>query len=75
MYIVHIIEYLVDRTDDNKVFIKNLSDETIKELNQKQATEENITKIVKENIDKFSKKIVTLEKQEEKIVVKKVEKE
>ena len=76
-YKVHIVEYLVDRTDEsgNKAIIKNLSNETVKELNQKQATEENITNAVKENIGKFSKKKVTLEKQEENIVVKKVEKE
>ena len=76
-YIVHIVEYLVDFTDEsgNKAIIKNLSEETIKELNQKQATEENITKVVKENISKFNKKKVTLEKQDDNLVIKKVEKE
>ncbi|MBR0350810.1 MAG: hypothetical protein IJH76_03180 [Clostridia bacterium] len=76
-YSVHIVEYLVDYTDEsgNKAIIKNLSDETIKELSQKQATEENITKAVKENMSKFNKKEVTLEKQGENIVIKKVEKE
>lgn len=76
-YIAHIVEYLVDFTDEsgNKAIIKNLSDEKIKELNQKQATEENITKVVKENISKFNKKKVTLEKQDDKLVIKKVEKE
>lgn len=76
-YAVRIVEYLVDYTDEEgrTVKIKNLKEEIIKEITDREATEENITKIVKTNIDKFSKKQVTLEKDGEKLVIKKVEKE
>ena len=76
-YLVKIVEYVLDYTDESgkKVVIKNLQDEVIKELNQKQVTEEIITDIVKQNINKFSKKQVTIEKEDEKLVIKKVEKD
>ncbi len=76
-YTVEIIEYLVDYTNSEKdsIEIKNLKEETIYKLTEEEATEGNITKVIKENLDKFNKKKVTLEKENEKIVVKKVEKE
>ena len=76
-YVAQIIEYLVDYTeaDNGKVVIKNLNDETIMEVTEESATESNIKKIIKENIDRFSKKKVTFENEDEKIIVKKVEKE
>lgn len=75
-YVVEIVEYLVDYTDseNGKVVIKNLNEDKIYELTEEEATDGNIKKVVKENMDKFSKKKVTLEK-EETVVVKKVEKE
>lgn len=74
-YTAEIVEYLVDFTnsDNGKVLIKNLKEETIYELIEEEATDGNIQKVVKENIDKFTKKQVTLENEGEKIVVKKVE--
>lgn len=74
-YLVKIVEYIVDYTDEKVVKIKNLQDEVIKELPEKQATEEKITEVVKENLDKFSKKQVTLEIENEKLVIKKVVKD
>ena len=76
-YIVEIVEYLVDYTDseNGKVSVKNLNNDLIYDLTEETATEGNINKVVKENIDKFTKKKVTLEKDNEKVVVKKVEKE
>ncbi len=74
-YTAEIVEYLVDYTnsDDGKIQIKNLEDEKIYDLTEEEATDGNIKKVVKENMDKFTKKQVILEKEEEKIVVKKVE--
>lgn len=76
-YNVEIIEYLVDYSDfeDGKITIKNLNNETIYEIINIDLTKEEITKIVKENINKFTKKKITLEKEGENIVIKKVEKE
>ena len=76
-YTVQIVEYLVDYTDseNDKVLIKNLNEEIIYELTEEEATDGNVTKIVKENIDKFTKKKVTLQKENENIIIKKVEKE
>ena len=74
-YMIEIIEYLVDYTnsDNGKVSIKNLDEETIYELTEEEATDGNIKKVVKENIDKFTKKKVTLENEDGRIVIIKVE--
>ena len=76
-YTVEIVEYLVDYTneDEGKIIIKDLNEKIIKELTTEEATESNIKKIVKDNIDNLNKKKVTLEKENENIVIKKVEKE
>ena len=76
-YIIEIVEYLVDYTDteNNKVVVKNLNEDKIYELTQEEGTQSNIKKVVRENIEKFTKKKVSLEKENEKIVIKKVEKE
>ena len=76
-YTVEIIEYLVDYTneDDGKIIIKDLNEKIIKELTTEEATESNIKKIIKDNIDAFNKKKITLEKENENIIIKKVEKE
>ena len=76
-YKVEIVEYLIDYTnvENGKVEIKNLKDEKIYELKEEEATAGNVKKVVKENIGKFSKKKVYLEKEDERIVVKKIEKE
>lgn len=76
-YKVEIVEYLIDYTnvENGKVEIKNLKDEKIYELKEEEATEGNVAKVVKENMDKFSKKKVILEKEDGRIIVKKVEKE
>lgn len=76
-YLVTIVEYLIDYTDEEGriVKIKNLEEKEIKQIPEKQATEETITKVVKENIKEFSKKKVTLEKEGEQLVIRKVEKE
>lgn len=74
-YTAEIVEYLVDYTnsDEGKIIIKNFNEETIYELTEEEATEGNTKKIVKENLEKFTKKQVTLEKEGERIVIKKVE--
>lgn len=76
-YTIEIIEYLIDYTEseNGKIFIKNLNNENIYELNEDQVVEGNIKKLIKQDISKFSKKKVTLEKEEEKLVIRKVEKE
>lgn len=76
-YTIEIIEYLIDYTDseNGKIFIKNLNDENIYELKEDQVVESNLKKLIKQDISKFSKKKITLEKEEEKLVIRKVEKE
>lgn len=76
-YIVQIVEYLVDYTnaEEEKVTIQNLNGDKIYELTEEEATDGNVKKIVRENLDRFTKKKITLEKQGENIVIKKVEKE
>lgn len=73
-YKIQIVEYLVDYTDseNGKIIIKNLNDEVIKET----INEENpdILQIVKDNLDRFSKKNITLVKENERLIIKKVEK-
>lgn len=75
-YTAEIAEYLVDYTnsDNGKISIKNLNEEIIAEISSEE-TESNIVQIIKNNIDKFSKKKITLENNNEKLIVKKVEKE
>lgn len=72
-YKIQIVEYLVDYTDseNGKIIIKNLNDEVIKET----INEENpdILQIVKDNLDRFSKKNITLVKENERLIIKKVE--
>ena len=72
-YKIQIVEYLVDYTDseNGKIIIKNLNDEVIKEI----INEENpdILQIVKDNLDRFSKKNITLAKENERLIIKKVE--
>ena len=74
---VELIEYLVDysETENGRITIKNLDNEIIYEIINKDLTKEEITKIIKDNINKFSKKKITLGKEDQKIVIKKVEKE
>ena len=74
-YIVEIAEYLIDYTDsDNgKITIKNLNQDIMSELDSEEE-KSNIVQIVKDNIDKFSKKIITLEKENEGLIIKKVQK-
>ena len=74
IYDVEIAEYLVDYTnsDSGKIKIKNTNEEEIYELTEEDATEGNIKKVVKENMDKFTKKIVKLEKDNDKIFIKSV---
>lgn len=75
IYDVEIAEYLVDYTnsDSGKIKIKNTNEEEIYELTEEEATDGNIKKVVKENMDRFTKKQIELEKENESIYVKKVE--
>ena len=75
IYDVEIAEYLVDYTnsDSGKIKIKNTNEEEIYELTEEEATDGNIQKVVKENMDRFTKKQIELEKENESIYVKKVE--
>ncbi|MBR3002760.1 MAG: hypothetical protein IKF38_04265 [Clostridia bacterium] len=75
IYTIEIVEYLVDYTDseNGKIVIRNINEENIYELTEEEATESNIKNIVKENMDRFSKKHVILEKQQDNLIIKKVE--
>ena len=75
IYDVEIAEYLVDYTnsDSGKIKIKNTNEEEIYELTEEEATDGNIQKVVKENMERNTKKQIELEKENESIYVKKVE--
>ena len=78
-YEVEIIEYLEDYSPmlkeepENYVIIRNLKEEEISRTNSSSEDEE--LDIVKRNIEKFSKKKVWIETKDNKLYVKKVEKE
>lgn len=70
-YQVVIIEYLVDYSDESNISIENTNEEKVRVIGV-QDNEVEIQNIVKENKDKFTKKTLTLEKENEKLIIKKV---
>ena len=72
-YLVEIIEYLADYSEENSIIIRNTSEEEIGRAN----IEDNETKmqeIVKNNIERFTKKEIKIKKEKDLLVVTKVEK-
>ena len=73
-YIVDIIEYIEDYSEGNTVKVTNLDNEVIGNMDSNES-ESKIQDIVKENIDRFSKKKIYLKSENNRLIIKKVEKE
>ena len=73
-FVVEIIEYLEDYSEENDIKVFNFSNEEIGKININES-ESKIQDIVKTNKDKFSKKKIYLKKENDKLVVEKIEKE
>lgn len=73
-YIVYIIEYIEDYSEGNTVKVTNLDNEVIGNMDSNES-ESKIQDIVKENIDRFSKKKIYLKSENNRLIIKKVEKE
>ena len=72
-YEVEIIEYLEDYSQNDNVIVKTTNDEEIGRVLASES-ETNIEEIVKNNKDRFSKKKVYLKKENDSLVIEKVEK-
>lgn len=73
-YIVDIIEYIEDYSEGNTVKVTNLDNEVIGNIDSNES-ESKIQDIVKENIDRFNKKKIYLKSENNRLIIKKVEKE
>lgn len=73
-YIVEIVEYLEDYSEENSVIIRNLQEEEIGRVGVSDS-ETKIQEIVKNNIDRFGKKKVYLKTENNNLIVQKVENE
>ena len=73
-FVVEIIEYLEDYSEENDIKVFNFNNEEIGKININES-ESKIQDIVKTNKDKFSKKKIYLKKENDKLVVEKIEKE
>ena len=72
-YEVEIVEYIEDYSkNEEQVVIENTNEEEI-QITSIDENETNRTQIVKDNIDRFTQKKITLKKENENLVVKKVE--
>ena len=71
-YIVEITEYLEDYSLEESIIIRNIQGEEIGKVNTND-NESSIQNLVKNNSSRFSKKKVYLKKEQEKLVVEKVE--
>lgn len=71
-YIVEIVEYLENYSEEQSVIIKNLDNEEIGRVGINDS-ETKMQEIVKNNIDRFTKKKIYLRNKEEKLTVQKVE--
>ena len=71
-YIVEIVEYFVNYSEEQSVIIKNLEDEEIGRVKINDS-ETKMQEIVKSHLDRFSKKIIYLKEKEGIISVQKVE--
>lgn len=72
-YVVEIIEYLEDYSNEDSIIIKNLNEEEKGRVGAND-NETKIQEIVKNNIDGFSKKKIYLKNNNGKLIVQKVEK-
>lgn len=72
-YVVEIVEYLEDYSEENSVIIRNLQEEEIGRVSISDS-ETKMQEIVKNNIERFSKKKVYLKTEENNLIVQKVEK-
>ena len=72
-YVVEIVEYLEDYSEENSVIIRNLQEEEIGRVGTNDS-ETKMQEIVKNNIDRFSKKKVYLKTENDNLIVQKVEK-
>ena len=70
---MEIVEYLADYSEENNIIIKNTNEEEIGRLSVTD-DETQMQEIVKNNIEKFTKKEITLKKENDLLVVTKVEK-
>lgn len=73
-YIVEIVEYLEDYSEENSVIIRNLQEEEIGRVGVSDS-ETKMQEIVKNNIDRFGKKKVYLKTENNNLIVQKVENE
>ena len=71
-YILEIIEYIEDYSSGTNITITNLEEEPIAEVGLEE-NETKIQEIVKQNVDKFSKKTIYVKKENENLIVEKVE--
>lgn len=71
-YKVEILEYLVDYTNENNIAIKNINEELIGTIGNSNNNTE-IQEMVKKHKDRFTKKNITLKKEDNKLIVQKVE--
>ena len=72
-YKAEILEYLVDYTNENNIAIKNTNEEVIGTIGNSNNNTE-IQEMVKNHKDRFTKKNVTLKKEDNNLIVQKVEK-
>ena len=72
-YSVDIIEYLEDYSEENNIKVVNFNNEEIGNISISE-NESKVQEIVKNNKERFSKKRVVLKKENDKLVVQKVEK-
>ena len=72
-YIVEIVEYLEDYSTEDNVIVKTTNNEE-KERIKRSESKTKIQEIVKNNKDRFTKKKIELKKENENLVIEKVEK-
>ena len=72
-YIVEIVEYLEDYSTEDNVIVKTTNNEEIGRVAISES-ETKIQEIVKNNKDRFTKKKIELKKENENLVIEKVEK-
>ena len=72
-YIVEIVEYLEDYSTEDNVIVKTTNDEEIGRVAISES-ETKIQEIVKNNKDRFTKKKIEIKKENENLVIEKVEK-
>lgn len=72
VYEVEILEYIADYTEENIIIVKNTNDEELSRISASE-DESAIQNVVKSKKDNCTRKKVTLKKENEKLIVEKVE--